>query len=622
MAEIISDRRDIDFVLYEQLDTMDILSSDQFGELDRKTADMIIREARNIAVKEILPTYTVSDRQGVKFDKGVVKVPECFRYVHQLLVEGEWGALTEDPVYGGQGLPHTIAQAALEYLIGANYTLMTYAILGHSAGKMVDIFGTPEQKKLFLKKMYTCEWGATMLLTEPEAGSDLGALTTCAKKNDDGTYSITGNKIFITNGEQNLTENIIHPVLARIEGASAGTKGISIFLVPKIWVNKDGSLGERNDIICTGVEEKMGIHASPTCSMSLGSKGKCRGLLLGKENQGMEIMFHMMNEVRLEVGTQAFTHASCSYLYALDYASKRLQGRAIEELGNRDAPQVPIIRHPDVRRMLLKMKAFVEGMRSLTFFTAFCFDKIKCADSKKEKEHYKGLTEILTPLVKAYCSEKGFEVCVTGMQIFGGYGYTKEYPMEQLVRDCKICSIYEGSNGIQAMDFLGRKLTAKNGVLLEALILEIKKTVAMAEESEDMCKFGETDISLCEMGEKLEQVVDKFYRTALDTVKAVRSSQFKSAFAVAHPLMDATGDIIMAWMLLWRAATAVHALAKIVKNGQLNEIIQKNKNTAFYHGKIMTAQFFITTMLPLTMGKLDAVLPRQNAAINIDDKSF
>ncbi len=622
MAEIISDRRDIDFVLYEQLDTMSILNSETFKDLDKKTADMIIKEARNLAVKEILPTYTVSDREGVEFDRGAVKVPECFRSVHKLLVEGEWAALTENMEYGGQGLPHTIAQAAMEYMIGANYTLMTYAILGHSAGKMVDIFGTPEQKKLFLKKMYTCEWGSTMLLTEPGAGSDLGALTTCAEKNNDGTYSITGNKIFITNGEQNLTENIIHPVLARIKGAPAGTRGISIFLVPKIWVNEDGSFGDHNDVTCTGVEEKMGIHASPTCSMSLGSKGKCRGLLLGEENQGMRIMFHMMNEVRLEVGTQAFTHASCSYLYALDYASKRLQGRAIEDLDKRDAPQVPIIRHPDVRRMLLKMKAFVEGMRSLTFFTAFCFDKMKCADSEKAKEHYKGLTEILTPVVKSYCSEKGFEVCVAGMQIFGGYGYTKEYPMEQLVRDCKICSIYEGSNGIQAMDFLGRKINTKNGALLDALIFEIKKTIKMAEKCSDLYKADEIGMEFDEMGKKLGEAADKLYDTAINTAIAARSSQFQSAFCVAHPLMDAAGDVIMAWMLLWRASSAVPALDKIVKNRVLNEIIRKNKNAAFYHGKIMAAQFFITTMLPVTMGKLNAVNPRQSAAVNINEKSF
>ncbi len=622
MAEVISDRRDIDFVLYEQLNSQSIFNSGKFNDLNKKTADMIIKEARNFAVKEILPTYTESDKKGVRFNRGRVDVPQCFRPVHKLLVEGEWAALTEDPEYGGQGLPHIIAQAAMEYMIGANYTLMTYAILGHSAGKMVDIFGSPKQKKLFLKKMYTCEWGSTMLLTEPGAGSDLGALTTYAEKNDDGTYTITGNKIFITNGEQNLTENIIHPVLARIKGAPPGTRGISIFLVPKIWVNDDGSLGENNDVVCIGVEEKMGIHASPTCSISLGGRGKCRGLLLGEENQGMGIMFHMMNEVRLEVGTQAFTHASCSYLYALDYASKRLQGRSLDNIADPAAPQVPIICHPDVKRMLLKMKAFVEGMRSLTFFTAFCLDKIKCAANSKEKKYYEGLTEILTPVVKAYCSEKGFEVCVMGMQVFGGYGYTKEYPMEQLVRDCKICSIYEGSNGIQAMDFLGRKISIEKGALLKSLITEIRNTTDKAKNHTHYFGGNKDETDFNDMAEKLETAADKFYNTAINAAETINTSEFKSAFSVAHPLLEAAGDVIMAWMLLWRASAAASALGKIVKNKSLNEIIQKNKSAAFYHGKIMTADFFINTMLPITMGKLEAIQPRQNPAVTIHEKSF
>ncbi|MCK4767422.1 MAG: acyl-CoA dehydrogenase, partial [Desulfobacula sp.] len=320
MAPKISDQRDIDFVLYEQLKVDTFLASDKYKAFNKKMFDMVVKEAKNLAVKEIFPTYTECDKVGVSFENGIVNVPECLRKPHKLLVEGEWSALTENPEYGGQGLPFSIAQAAMEYLTCANYILTTYPILSHGAGKMIDLFGTGEQKDLFLEKLYTGVWGGTMLLTESGAGSDVGALTTCAKKLDDGTYDITGSKIFITNGEQNLTDNIIHPVLARIEGAPAGTKGISLFIVPKIWVNADGTLGEPNDVICTGVEEKMGLHGSPTCSMSLGSKGKCRGFLLGNPNRGMEIMFHMMNEVRLEVGTQAFASANLAYLHALDYA--------------------------------------------------------------------------------------------------------------------------------------------------------------------------------------------------------------------------------------------------------------------------------------------------------------
>ncbi|MCD4674451.1 MAG: acyl-CoA dehydrogenase [Desulfobacula sp.] len=598
MAPKLTDQRDIDVVLYEQLKVDSFLTSEKYKAFNKKMFDMVIKEAKNLAVKEIFPTYTQCDKEGVLFENGMVKVPECLRKPHKLLIEGEWGALTEDPEYGGQGLPFTIAQAAMEYLTGANYILTTYPILGHGAGKMIDLFGTGQQKDLFLEKLYTGVWGGSMLLTEPGAGSDVGALTTSAKKRDDGTYDIIGSKIFITNGEQNLTDNIIHPVLARIEGAPAGTKGISLFIVPKIWVNEDGTLGEFNDVVCTGIEEKMGIHGSPTCSLALGSKGNCRGFLLGEPNKGMKIMFHMMNEVRLEVGTQAFASANLAYMYALDYAKQRLQGRSIENLADHGADQVPIIRHPDVKRMLLKMKSYVEGLRSLVYYIAFCFDKKEITPDEKEAVHYSNLVEILTPLVKAYSSEKGFDVCVEAMQVFGGYGYTKEYPVEQMVRDCKIASIYEGANGIQAMDFLGRKIAGNKGLMLDSLINEIRATILTAKACDN----------LKELAIKLEAAVILLETTCKNTGKAMFSKHMASAFACAHPLLEATGDIIMAWMLLWRAVIADKKL--------------DTKESAFYNGKIKTAQFFIITIIPATMGKLAAITYENNPAVGMEEHLF
>ena len=598
MAPRITDQRDIEFVLYEQFKVDAFLQSDKYKAFNKKMFDMVVKEAKNLAIKEIFPTYAECDREGVKFENGAVRVPECLRKPHQLLVEGEWGALTESQDYGGQGLPFTIAQAALEYLIGANYIMMTYPILGHGAGKMIDLFGTEKQKELFLKKLYTGIWGGTMLLTEPGAGSDVGALTTSAKKRDDSLYDITGSKIFITNGEQNLTENIIHPVLARIEGAPAGTKGISLFIVPKIWVNEDGSLGEANDVVCTGVEEKMGLHGSPTCSIALGGKGKCRGFLLGAPNQGMEVMFHMMNEVRLEVGTQAFTSANLAYQHALDYAKQRLQGRSVAHLADHGAAQVPIIQHPDVKRMLLKMKAYVEGLRSLIYYVAYCFDKEATSTDEAEVQKYKNLTGILTPIVKAYTSEKGFDVCVEAMQVFGGYGYTREYPVEQMVRDCKIASIYEGANGIQAMDFLGRKVGGSKGRMLKALVQEMTLTIAAAKQQD----------RLKGLAEKLESAAGLLETTCTQAIQALFSAQSPSAFACAHPLMEATGDVVMAWMLLWRASIAVEKL--------------DGKEAAFYMGKIKAAEFFITTILPATLGKLNAVTCENNPAADMDENLF
>ncbi len=613
MAELITDRRDLEFVLWEQLDTQRILDFKPFDGINKAVADMVIKEARALAIKEILSTYAPGDREGVSFDQGIVRVPECFRRAHRLLSEGDWGALTEDPDWGGQGLPHIIAQAAMEYLIGASFSVMSFVMLGHGAGKMIELYGTDFQKDLFLKKLYSLEWGGSMLLTEPQAGSDLGALETRAVKNSDGTYTIVGNKQFITNGDQNLTENIIHPVLARIEGAPAGTRGISIFIVPKHWVNDDGTLGEPNDIVCTGIEDKLGLHGSPTCSLALGSKGQCRGYLLGKENQGMEIMFHMMNEVRLEVGIQALTHASSAYLYALDYAKKRYQGRDIEAR-QKDAPQVPIINHPDIRRMLTRMKAYVEGMRSLAYFTSWCIDMAGHSNDPKVQSHHRNLTEILTPIVKAYCSEKGYDVCVDAMQIFGGYGYTRDYPVEQILRDCKITSIYEGSNGIQAMDFLGRKLTMNHGAALKALIQEIKDCTSKAKEMP----------SLETMGQRLDIAVERLETACIGAVQSLKSS-IRSAFAYSHPLQEAAGDVIMAWMLLWRAIKADAAL----KNSnfpedpnQIEAYLKTNRQAAFYHGKILTAHFFIHTQLPATLGKLDAIIDGDNAAVRIHENSF
>ena len=602
MAQVIADRRDIEFTLYEQMETESLLEYDKYADLNRKMFDMIISEARSFAVKELLPTYAEGDKIGLIFEKGQVKVPECFHRPHKLIIENEWTSLTEDPDWGGQGLPHIIDLAASEYIVGGNYALMNYARMGHGTGKMVELFGTDEQKNLFLEKLYTGVWGGTMLLTESNAGSDVGALTTTAEKNPDGTYTIKGDKIFITNGDHDLADNIIHPVLARIEGAPAGTKGISIFLVPKIWVNEDGSLGESNDVVCTGIEEKMGIHASATCSISLGSKGKCRGFLLGEENQGMRIMFHMMNEARLGVGFQGFNHATTAYLYAVNYARERLQGRDMDDLADKSAAQVPIIRHPDVRRMLLWMKAHVDGMRSFVYYVGRCFDLLENAADAEEKALYQGLTDLLTPLVKAYCAQRGFDVCIQAMQVYGGYGYTKEYPIEQLARDCKIASIYEGTDGIQAMDLLGRKLGMDEGKVFMGFMGEVQKVIASAREAK----------GLGPLADKLENALNRLGETALHLGKKGVSPEFKTAFAHAFPFLESMGDVIIAWMLLWRASIAAEKL----DNGA------KKKDVNFYEGQLKTAEFFIKTVIPVTCGKMDAIKESSDAAVAISEASF
>jgi len=544
-----------------------------------------------------------------------VTTPESFHRIYDLIKEGEWVAMPEDPEWGGQGMPRTLALAASDYLVGANFSFMMYPGLTHGAGKLVEEFGTEKQKKIFLKKMYTGEWAGTMLLTEPQAGSDVGALTATAVKNDDGTYAITGNKIFISGGEHDLVKNIIHPVLARIEGAPQGTRGISLFLVPKIWVNDDGSLGEFNDVVCTGIEEKMGIHGNATCSLTLGGKGKCRGTLLGEENKGMRAMFLMMNEARLLVGLQGFTCASNAYVNAVNYARERKQGKNLLQAMDEKAESVAIIQHPDVRRQLLNMKAYVEGMRSLLYYVGLCADRASIAQDEAEKEKFQGLIEILTPVAKGYVTDRAFDVCSQGVQVYGGYGYIREYPMEQLMRDCRITMIYEGTNGIQAMDLLGRKLGMKKGKPIMDLLSEIQKTIAAAKAIPGLQDYAV----------QVEKAVNKLGEVAMHLGATAMSPKVMSAFAFAHPFLDVTGDVIMAWMLLWRAvisATQMEKLAGSLEPEARTRAVEKNKNAAFYEGQIRSAEFFIYSILPATWGKMKAITTTNSAAIDIPDASF
>ena len=602
MAQLLADRRDIDFVLYEQLAVDRLLAYEKFSGFSRKAFDMIISEARALSIKEVLPTNQEGDRDGVRFDNGSVSVPACYHRPYKILADGGWTSMNAGSEWGGQDLPEVVNRAALNYLWGANYCLSNYGTMGHGTAFMIEHFGTDEMKALFLEKLYTAEWGGTMLLTEPQAGSDLGALTTRAVKNPDGTYTITGAKIFITNGEHDLTDNIIHPVLARIEGAPAGTRGISIFIVPKIWVNTDGSPGGPNDVVCTGVEEKLGIHSSATCSMSLGEKGGCRGYLLGKENEGMKIMFYMMNEARLNVGFQGYCYASAAYLYAAQYAKERIQGKDLMAPKGDDTPGVAIINHPDVRRMLLWMKAHVDGMRSFAYYVYSLFDLQAATREKEAGERYQDLIDFFTPLVKAYLSQKSFDVCAQAMQVYGGYGYTAEYPIEQLLRDCKITSIYEGTDGIQSIDLLGRKMNMKHGLLFQRFLTEVRTTIEASKQEQ----------RLAAMADALASSLDRLEQVGAGLAAAATSASKKRAFAFSFPFLEATGDVIMAWMLLWRAYVAAEALA-----GK-----PKKKDLDYYRGIIKTAEFYIHNLLPATSGKMSAIHHQDPAVIDIPDTCF
>ena len=599
MAQVLADRREMEFVLHEQFEVSRLSEHQEFSEFNRKTIDMIMAEVRTLAIKEILPTLKIGDQTGCRYENGKVTVPPEFKRAWNQLIRGGWFAPCQNPEWGGQGMPHALHVMAQNYLIGANMSLLMVAGLNQGAGRIIEQFGSDTQKKCYLENIYAGRWSGTMALTESECGSNLGDLSTSAVKNADGTYSLTGNKIFISGGDQDMTENIIHLVLARIVGAPEGSRGISLFVVPKFHVNADGSLGERNDMVCTGIEEKMGLHGSPTCSMALGGKGKCLGTLVGEENKGLPMMFLMMNEARLMVGAQALSCASSAYLYALDYARQRVQG---PPLSGKDRSSVAIINHPDVRRMLLTMKSYTEGMRSLLCYIAHLEDQKKVSEDSREKERYQNLIEILTPVGKGYVTDRAVEVCNLAVQVFGGYGYTSEFPVEQLLRDVRITTIYEGTNGIQAMDLLGRKLQMKNMGLFFDLVNEIKTTLAEVQMVDSLSALSgrvETAVNmLCQVAEKMDE--------------SVRGEAVLRAYAYANPFLEATGDVIMAWMLLWRAAIAEKKLEKGVEG----------KEADFYEGQLNSAEFFISGFLPVTMGKMASIMDLCSAAINISDTSF
>ena len=428
MGNQLTDLRDTRFVLYEQLNADELCQAERFLNHSKETFEMIITAAEKLAVNEFAPVNSAGDKIGCQWQDGKVTVPEPFQAPFKKFCEGGWMNMQEDESVGGQNVPFCLHYACNAMFFAANHSLAGYMGLTHSAAKVIEIFGTEEQKNKYMIPLYEGRYAGVMDLTESQAGSDVGAVRTRAVRNPDGTYSITGAKIFITGGEQNLTENIIHILLARIEGDPEGTKGLSCFVLPKIRIAADGTPGESNDIHCSGIEHKMGMKGSATAVLNFGDNGHCIAELLGPERKGIQVMFHMMNEQRILVGMQGMAQAGTAYLHALNFAKERKQGAAF---GTRSAEQTAIIGHPDVKRNLLWMKAYTEGMRALIFYTMYCMDWETVTLNKDEKQKWHDLVEILTPVCKAYCSDKGFETCVKAIQIHGGYGYCHEYKVEQ-----------------------------------------------------------------------------------------------------------------------------------------------------------------------------------------------
>ncbi len=616
MANLLVDERDVKFVLYEQFNIEELCQSQKYGEFSREMFDMALEAAQKLAEKEIAPTNADGDAKGVVLEKGQVRVPESFVNPYRLFCEGAWMALSVDQEKGGQGFPHAMYVATTEVFVAANQALMMYPGLTTGSARLIEKYGTAEQQELYMNNMYAGEWAGTMCLTEPQAGSDVGALRTKAVRNPDGTFSITGNKIFISAGDHDLTENIIHMVLARIEGAPSGTRGISIFIVPKKRI-ENGNLVD-NDVITAGIEKKMGIHGSSTCALNFGEKGNCIGYLLGQENEGMKIMFNMMNEARLAVGIQGLSQASAAYMQALRYAKERFQGPEIVNMRDADAPKVPIIQHPDVRRMLMWMKSVTEGMRALLYYAGYCEDRIQTATTQEEAAKYQGFLDILIPVCKAWSTDMGFRVTELAIQVHGGYGYIREYPVEQFMRDCKITSIYEGTNGIQALDMIGRKLAYKQGALFKSIVAE----------TENLLKGAKKNY-------RLKDVVDLFETARNQLVEVTRFFMLKSItedFMVpvlyACPYLELFGDVAVGFMLLCQAVIADRRLEELYSDAKADtpekkaELLRTNRSAAFYRGKVASAEFFSNTILSLAKGKARAIMSSERSAIDLPEESF
>ena len=478
MARRLVDERDIKFTLFELLEIQNLCEQEKFSDWNEKALELLLGEALKFSDKVLFPLNIEGDKIGLTFDGGKVTSVPGTKAAYQDFVEGGWLTPCEDASIGGQELPEVIKFATHEMFFAANFPFMCYVNLTHDAAKLIELFGTDEQKKNYLDKMYGGQWTGTMCLTEPAAGSDVGAIETRAIPSEDGTYRISGQKIFITNGEHDIADNIIHMVLARIEGDPAGVKGLSIFIVPKYRLDSDGSPGAANDVRCLGIEHKMGLNASPTTTLGFGEKGACHGYLLGRAREGIRIMFHMMNASRLEVGIWGQGTSSVSYLHALNYARDRKQGPSMRN--SKGGVQAPIIDHPDIRRVLLTMKSLVEGMRAMLYYSAYAMDRSETAPTGEERKKWHDIVELLIPICKAYPTEKGVELASHAIQVYGGYGYTQEYPVEQFMRDAKVACIFEGTTGIQAMDFALRKVGMQDGKVFADLLDEMDSVIADA----------------------------------------------------------------------------------------------------------------------------------------------
>jgi alkylation response protein AidB-like acyl-CoA dehydrogenase len=573
MPEYKAPLRDINFVINEVLESEKLYQT--LPGLEDATADLmsaIIEEGAKFAENELAPLNRVGDEQGCTWSEEGVKTPEGFAEAYRKYVENGWPALAASPTDGGQGMPNLLAMCMTEMVGSANWSWGMYPGLSHGALSTIEAHGSPEQKEKFLTRLVSGEWTGTMCLTESHCGTDLGLLRTKAEPQADGSYAITGQKIFISAGEHDMTENIVHIVLARLPDAPEGTNGISLFIVPKVNVNDDGSLGERNAVHCASIEEKMGIHGNATCVLNFDG---ARGLLIGPPNKGLACMFTFMNVARVGTAMQGLAHMEQSFQGALSYAKERLAMRSLTGPKNPDGPADPIIVHPDVRRMLLTQKALAEGNRAFLYYLAQLADVVSHG-SEEDAKTADDLMALLTPIGKAFATELGFEAANHGVQVFGGHGFIREWGMEQIVRDCRIAMLYEGTTGVQAMDLIGRKVLGSGGKMLMAFTSIIDEFCAANAVEEDAF-FVDT----------LKAYKDEWLGLSLKIGEAAMENPDEAGAAAVDYLMY-SGYVTLAYFWARMAVVARQKIAATEGDG------------SFYEAKLMTAKFYFDRLLPRT----------------------
>ena len=590
-------QRDMRFVLHEFLEVERLTALPGYEEASADVIDAIIEEAAKVAEDLLFPLNQPGDRQGCVFENGVVRTPDGFKDAYDQFVASGWAGLAADPDYGGQGLPKTVKLVVDEMVCSANLSFGMYPGLTAGAYNAIVKHGTEEQKALYLPKMVEGRWSGTMCLTEPQCGTDLGLIRTKAEPNDDGSYAISGTKIFISAGEHDLTQNIVHLVLARLPDAPAGIKGISLFLVPKFLPDDQGESGPRNGISCGSIEHKMGIKASATCVMNL---DRATGWLVGEPHRGMRAMFTMMNDARLEVGIQGLGIAETAYQSAVAYARERRQGRALGGARDPDQPADPILVHPDVRRMLLTMRAFSEGARALAYWIGMQLDISEKHPEPEKRQAADDLVALMTPIIKAYFTDQGFASAHLGIQCMGGHGYITDWGMEQLLRDARITLLYEGTNGVQALDLVGRKLPAHFGRLLRTFFHPV---MAFIEEHQSDQNLAEFMLPLAKAFSRLQQVTLHIAQQGLKNPDeaGAASADYLRLFAL----------VVLAF--LW-ARMAKVATAKL-RDGA-------NGDAGFYRAKIMTARFFMAKILPENSALFAQIMAGGDPLMAFEDAAF